>query len=151
MKGELVKRRGERLNTRYEAKEGVCRICQETTEVELLTKPCKCTGSIIYVHEVCLKTWILSKHIELEKAKCELCASSYSMTFKIATVCNIKDSLRSKNPKCLVFLFIVSGMMLLSFMLIGTKKVLDRASSEQRSFYCSWLASAVLCSHYSQQ
>ena len=125
-----MKRKEKHLRTRYPVEEGICRICQETTETDLLIKPCKCAGSIKYVHEVCLKTWILSRHIELGKAKCELCSSSFPMNFTIVTACNVKDALRS--PRFLVFPSLAAGLLLLSFMLWGMKKTMDKASGNQK-------------------
>jgi hypothetical protein len=51
-----------------------CRICYETGENEsqLLT-PCACNGSIAYIHEHCLKTWIKFKNISTSEFVCELC------------------------------------------------------------------------------
>ena len=56
-----------------------CRICLESeikveTTGELIS-PCQCTGTVKHVHEECLKKWILSSRISIDKAKCELCNS----------------------------------------------------------------------------
>lgn len=49
--------------------ETVCRICRCEEEVgRPLFHPCKCSGSIKYVHNDCLEAWLrMSK-----KAKCEV-------------------------------------------------------------------------------
>ncbi|KAL0077524.1 RING-variant domain-containing protein [Phycomyces blakesleeanus] len=37
----------------------VCRVCRcEATEEEPLFYPCKCSGSIRYVHQNCLHEWL---------------------------------------------------------------------------------------------
>ena len=56
-----------------------CRICLESeikveTTGELIS-PCQCTGTVKHVHEECLKKWIVSSRISIDKAKCELCNS----------------------------------------------------------------------------
>ena len=35
-----------------------CRICRGGVEVGTLLHPCKCSGSIRYVHEECIKLWL---------------------------------------------------------------------------------------------
>ncbi|NWY23530.1 MARH7 ligase, partial [Pheucticus melanocephalus] len=57
----------------------ICRICQmsSTTSDNLLIEPCKCTGSLQYVHQECMKKWLQSKinsGSSLEAVTtCELC------------------------------------------------------------------------------
>ncbi|KAH0621411.1 hypothetical protein JD844_022697 [Phrynosoma platyrhinos] len=57
----------------------LCRICQmsSTSPTNLLIEPCKCTGSLQYVHQECMKKWLRSKihsGSSLEAVTtCELC------------------------------------------------------------------------------
>ncbi|NXI32891.1 MARH7 ligase, partial [Sterrhoptilus dennistouni] len=57
----------------------LCRICQmsSTSSDNLLIEPCKCTGSLQYVHQECMKKWLQSKinsGSSLEAVTtCELC------------------------------------------------------------------------------
>ena len=47
-----------------DAEEGdLCRICQmgETSNSNPLIEPCRCTGSLQYVHQDCIKKWLRSK------------------------------------------------------------------------------------------
>lgn len=55
-----------------------CRICRgEATDDQPLYHPCKCKGSIKYIHESCLLEWIASKNIDINKSnstiKCDIC------------------------------------------------------------------------------
>ena len=65
-----------------EADELVCRICrtgpaEEGDEAKRkLFHPCKCSGSIKYVHEDCLVQWL--KHSK--RKKCEVCGFEYGFT-----------------------------------------------------------------------
>uniref|UniRef100_A0A7S2T0G4 RING-type E3 ubiquitin transferase n=1 Tax=Chloropicon primus TaxID=1764295 RepID=A0A7S2T0G4_9CHLO len=62
--------------------EKVCRICRTSEEEEEedggkrrpLFYPCRCSGSIKYVHEECLVQWL--KHSK--RKKCEVCGTEYS-------------------------------------------------------------------------
>uniref|UniRef100_A0A803SPI1 RING-type E3 ubiquitin transferase n=1 Tax=Anolis carolinensis TaxID=28377 RepID=A0A803SPI1_ANOCA len=68
------------LSEDSEEEEGdLCRICQmsSTSPTNLLIEPCKCTGSLKYVHQECMKKWLQSKinsGSSLEAVTtCELC------------------------------------------------------------------------------
>uniref|UniRef100_A0A8D2LBG2 RING-type E3 ubiquitin transferase n=1 Tax=Varanus komodoensis TaxID=61221 RepID=A0A8D2LBG2_VARKO len=68
------------LSEDSEEEEGdLCRICQmsSTSATNLLIEPCKCTGSLQYVHQECMKKWLQSKinsGSSLEAVTtCELC------------------------------------------------------------------------------
>ncbi|XP_034281904.1 E3 ubiquitin-protein ligase MARCHF7 isoform X4 [Pantherophis guttatus] len=62
-----------------EEEEDICRICQmsSTSATNLLIEPCKCAGSLQYVHQECMKKWLQSKinsGSSLEDVTtCELC------------------------------------------------------------------------------
>jgi E3 ubiquitin-protein ligase MARCH6 len=54
-----------------------CRICRsEGTPDEPLFHPCKCSGSIQYVHQECLMEWLSHSH----KKHCELCKTPFRFT-----------------------------------------------------------------------
>ncbi|KAH6693436.1 E3 ubiquitin-protein ligase MARCH6 [Plectosphaerella plurivora] len=54
-----------------------CRICRgEATEDEPLFYPCKCSGSIKYVHQDCLMEWLSHS----QKKHCELCKTPFRFT-----------------------------------------------------------------------
>lgn len=58
-----------------DAEEHVCRVCHESFGV--LYHPCRCSGSIRYVHQDCLITWLkISRQLHTE-ACCELCGSKF--------------------------------------------------------------------------
>ncbi|KAJ3494775.1 hypothetical protein NLG97_g3859 [Lecanicillium saksenae] len=55
----------------------ICRICRgEATETEPLFYPCKCSGSIKFVHQECLMEWLSHS----QKKYCELCKTSFRFT-----------------------------------------------------------------------
>ncbi|RKP34139.1 hypothetical protein BJ085DRAFT_34877, partial [Dimargaris cristalligena] len=54
-----------------------CRVCRgEATPEEPLFHPCKCTGSIRYVHQDCLIDWLSHSN----KTKCELCRHTFEFS-----------------------------------------------------------------------
>jgi len=63
----------------------VCKICFEeiqTMKTGKLITPCKCAGSMKYIHEECLKTWLVSQQTYLPSATCEICHKMYKMDFR---------------------------------------------------------------------
>uniref|UniRef100_A0A914BZ45 RING-CH-type domain-containing protein n=1 Tax=Acrobeloides nanus TaxID=290746 RepID=A0A914BZ45_9BILA len=59
-----------------------CRICHMTTETskKKIISPCRCTGTMRYVHTSCLAQWLqisASSHFFLPESKCELCGYKY--------------------------------------------------------------------------
>ncbi|KAH9826512.1 RING-variant domain is a C4HC3 zinc-finger like motif [Teratosphaeria destructans] len=58
-------------------KQDICRICRsEGTDDEPLFYPCKCSGSMKYVHQDCLMEWLSHSH----KKHCELCKTPFRFT-----------------------------------------------------------------------
>jgi E3 ubiquitin-protein ligase DOA10 len=54
---------------------GICRICfsSEANEGNLLIRPCKCSGTVAYCHQICLRQWVQCKHFS--EPICEICHS----------------------------------------------------------------------------
>ncbi|XP_014104932.1 PREDICTED: E3 ubiquitin-protein ligase MARCH7 isoform X1 [Pseudopodoces humilis] len=66
----------------------LCRICQmsSASSDNLLIEPCKCTGSLKYVHQECMKKWLQSKinsGSSLEAVTtCELCKEKLNLNLE---------------------------------------------------------------------
>lgn len=61
----------------HDAAPAICRICRgEGTSAEPLFYPCKCSGSIKYVHQECLMEWLSHS----QKKYCELCKTPFRFT-----------------------------------------------------------------------
>lgn len=53
-----------------------CRICRgEATAAQPLIHPCKCRGSIKYIHQDCLLEWL--EHSNTKEKKCDICDTPY--------------------------------------------------------------------------
>ncbi|RKP30269.1 hypothetical protein METBISCDRAFT_16650, partial [Metschnikowia bicuspidata] len=58
------------------AEEITCRICRgESTPEQPLLHPCKCRGSIKYIHQDCLMEWL--SHQSRHDRKCDICNTPY--------------------------------------------------------------------------
>ncbi|KIK61950.1 hypothetical protein GYMLUDRAFT_260499 [Collybiopsis luxurians FD-317 M1] len=54
-----------------------CRICSAPAEPDQpLFHPCKCSGTIRYIHQDCLTTWLAHS----KKKTCDVCKHQYSFT-----------------------------------------------------------------------
>lgn len=67
----------------------ICKICYEgdkdsnSNENNKLITPCKCQGTVKYIHEICLKNWILNHpKLSIRNSSCELCGFKYNLTFQ---------------------------------------------------------------------
>jgi hypothetical protein len=56
--------------------EFTCRICFDKGEASLIA-PCHCNGTLRFVHEDCIKHWILASHHNYKNARCEICGCKY--------------------------------------------------------------------------
>lgn len=73
----LLDGRSRPLASGFDAVPSICRICRsEGTAAEPLFYPCKCSGSIKYVHQDCLMEWLSHS----QKKYCELCKTSFRFT-----------------------------------------------------------------------
>lgn len=54
-----------------------CRICLEIDKVENFTCPCKCSGTIKYVHNECLYQWMAKSG---RYKYCNICKSLYTIS-----------------------------------------------------------------------
>ena len=68
-----------------------CRICLESQDRDLLITPCKCNGSMKYVHEQCLKLWILSSNPDINSSSCELCKQAFIIEFELSRKCSFEN------------------------------------------------------------
>ncbi|KAI5151282.1 hypothetical protein ENBRE01_2027 [Enteropsectra breve] len=61
----------------------ICRICYSNTnpftDASDLISPCKCKGSVKYVHSTCLKIWRYKRGFLQNTKKCETCQATYSL------------------------------------------------------------------------
>ncbi|WWD21007.1 hypothetical protein CI109_105488 [Kwoniella shandongensis] len=61
----------------FEEEGDVCRVCRvEGDEENPLIYPCKCSGSVRFVHPDCLKQWLAQS----QKKYCEICGHKYTFT-----------------------------------------------------------------------
>ncbi|KAJ2721856.1 hypothetical protein GGI07_003693 [Coemansia sp. Benny D115] len=93
----------------------ICRVCRsEGTAEEPLFHPCRCSGSIKYVHQVCLEEWLAHSN----KKYCELC--SYEYAFSPLYDPNMPESI----PKRIIIKQMLANVTSLTLSVIRTAIVL---------------------------
>ena len=89
-----------------EKKKGTCRICYDLDNTGNMINPCKCTGTIKWVHEKCLEKWInVSK-----KETCNTCKYKYKIN-KLSNFPSL-EFLNTEKYKKTISLIILSGLLL---------------------------------------
>ncbi|OMJ74899.1 hypothetical protein SteCoe_26070 [Stentor coeruleus] len=95
-----------------------CRICMEPeSKGNILIAPCKCSGTVKYIHEECLKTWIISQEGDIDEGQCELCKTQFLMEFKIGKKCSPKESVKNGWSPFL-YLPVLFAVMVMLFLVI---------------------------------
>ncbi|OAF64946.1 E3 ubiquitin-protein ligase MARCH2 [Intoshia linei] len=71
----------------------MCRYCQSTKNSHTLISPCKCIGTMAYVHDRCLRRWIRNKSkngaVGSIAQTCELCETKYNSKKRAINLRNI--------------------------------------------------------------
>lgn len=95
--------------------ERLCRVCLDGDEDKHLISPCRCCGSLKYIHEECLKTWLAAQDKDMEAAKCEICHTQFTMKIEVTHSCSPKYALTAGLSQCLFIplLFTVLCMLFL--------------------------------------
>lgn len=72
-----------KMDLTEETDERICRICQERGDADDLRSPCRCRGSVRWVHGECMATWV-GPILEQRRGPpvCELCQTRMNVTFR---------------------------------------------------------------------
>jgi len=122
-----------------------CRICFDIG-LKPLIQACLCIGSVKFVHEMCLKQWIVVKNTEINGAQCEICLYRYSINIEKRSRCNFKAAV-TKNPWSL-FVIIMNFIVLLTTALtlgLFVKERMDLKRRKTISIAVLSVCSAVIC------
>lgn len=134
-----------------------CRICFELEKNrKKIIFPCNCTGSMKYVHEECLKLWILSSNQDLKSAQCDICKQN----FAIELVMKQKCSCENFNNECLniiifpIFILIISAVLSIVLALFVNEVQNNKLDSKEIVYYslviiaCLIILGLLVCIYY---
>jgi len=98
----------------------ICRICHEGAEGGKLFSPCKCSGSIKYVHVECLEKWRIMSQNPASVVQCDSCKYRYNLY-------------RPRFAKILQSEVTISGLSAVTFsvLTVGSGSVISLVSGQQ--------------------
>jgi len=107
--------------------ESICRICfgSESQAPNELVRPCRCSGSMAFIHLQCLKSWVDSK--EQASPQCEICKTP----FKIESTSKIVWSIRhfTHSSACLILPLTIPISAVLIVAIVSCSKDLSDGSN----------------------
>ena len=124
-----------------------CRICFENdTKAKPLMAPCNCKGSIKYVHQECLKKWIIILNKNPGKYLCDICKSPLNVKIKSKLILSCKN-LKYEIIKILSFPFIflaVTGMIYLIMLFFSQRKINPKVTFMNKVFIALFMISLIM-------
>lgn len=120
--------------------ESICKICfEQGSRSNKLITPCRCFGTVRYVHEECLKLWLLScKEQEISKASCELCKTPYLMELKVSWRCSSENLLADKLMQlCFLPLLLMVFIVLILILSVLGEQYFDDENQDQEQKNCT--------------
>ncbi|KAJ4944397.1 hypothetical protein JOQ06_012941 [Pogonophryne albipinna] len=105
----------------------VCRIChcEGDDECALIT-PCRCTGSLSFVHQFCLNQWIRSSDTRC----CELCKFDFVMEMSLKPLCMWERLNMSTGERRKIFFSVVFHLLAVTCILLSVFVLVMRTSEE---------------------
>lgn len=114
-----------------------CRICFDgpTSSMPLIS-PCRCAGSVKFVHEECLKTWLISQQTELDESECEVCKVKFEMRFIIMSKCAPREACKTGFAQLLFLplLAVVLAMLMLIIYILVDRLANVVKTGEERGY-----------------
>ncbi|XP_033985153.1 uncharacterized protein march1 isoform X2 [Trematomus bernacchii] len=105
----------------------VCRICHcEGDDESALITPCRCTGSLSFVHQFCLNQWIRSSDTRC----CELCKFDFVMDMTLKPLCMWERLNMSKAERRKIFFSVVFHLLAVTCMMLSVFVLAMRTSEE---------------------
>ena len=94
----------------------ICRFCLESDNEEDLIVPCRCSGTMKFVHRYCLQEWRSQDVNSNNFKRCNQCLSEYELTDKTSNTerCCISFCSFFESNKFIIFIFLQVFLLLLS-------------------------------------
>lgn len=124
-----------------------CRICFENdTQTNPLMAPCNCKGSVKYIHQECLRRWIIILNKNPGKYLCDICKSPLNVKIKSKLILSCKN-LKYEIVKILSFPFVflaVTGMIYLIIIFFSQKKINPKVTFMNKVFIALFMVSLIM-------
>lgn len=99
-----------------------CRICLDNKNVHDFVSPCKCSGTLKYVHQKCFSRWLQERATYGNEYQCEICKTiylNYSEDVGLVRYLVRYLNLRQANTRILKTLLLVLNMYMLYFVVFS--------------------------------
>uniref|UniRef100_A0A672GNL1 Membrane-associated ring finger (C3HC4) 1 n=1 Tax=Salarias fasciatus TaxID=181472 RepID=A0A672GNL1_SALFA len=122
-------RRSDGVLVTFSCPVSVCRICHcEGDDDCPLIMPCRCTGSLSFVHQTCLNQWIKSSDTRC----CELCKFDFIMETKLKPLRKWEKLHMSKSERRKIFCSVLFHLIAIVCMLWSVYILIQRTTEEIR-------------------
>ena len=126
------------LSNPIQSSDDLCKICLDKGTTPLISV-CKCTGSIKFLHEECLKNWILANENNSKEPSCELCRYKYQIIKTGSRRLKLKEGIRRNIHYCCALIIIIIVLAISSF-IIGFTIIRELDFKDSPGFSCVFLA-----------
>ena len=127
----------------------ICRICYEKDKKnDLLIIPCKCEGTIKYVHQSCIKKWIINSNNCLENPICEICKSKFLIKIDNSIYLDKKKLLKAVLIIILILLIFIGLFFVVYFVLLSSNLIIKIPKRKLLDSFIIFLIVLIILSSY---
>ena len=140
LKNEVSSEEIMKKNEESSLKIPLCRICyDQEKENNSFIHPCRCSGSVKYVHVECMKTWLLSSGEDLNNRACEVCHTTLLMRYRIVSYITCKDICKESAGVCLFvpILLAILGLIIVIIYFLSIKIEAPDSSKDDKIYSLS--------------
>ena len=116
----------------------ICRFCLEENgdKENPMIKPCKCKGSMAFVHKDCIKIWRRSTTIPKNVTHCQLCLGKFKLPTLIPLE-TIPEEIDSESWKILsnTFLIWTTAIMSNQLLIVVFNSVIEQTTNQSHLFF----------------
>jgi len=124
------------LSTNSSLQEDFCRIChcEADNEIGRLISPCRCKGTLKYVHQSCLQQWIKSSDCK----HCELCGYHFAMNTKLKPLSKWEKLSMSTSERRKIICSVLFHLVAITCVVWSLYVLIERTASELTQRNLKW-------------
>ena len=127
----------------------ICRICYEKDKKnDLLIIPCKCEGTIKYVHQSCIKKWIINSNNYLDNPSCEICKSKFLIKIENSTYLDKKKLLKAILIISIILIIFIGLFFTVYFILLSSNLIIKIPKKKLIDSFIIFLIVLIVFSFY---
>ena len=127
----------------------ICRICYEKDKKnDLLIIPCKCEGTIKFVHQSCIKKWIINSNNFLDNPSCEICKSKFLIKIENSTYLDKKKLLKAILIIIIILIIFIGLFFTVYFILLSSNLIIKIPQRKLIDSFIIFLIVLIIFSFY---